>query len=103
MLTNKPGLMWPGSTTSHLQPADMSWNKPFKTAYRELYNQWMISGEHSFTPAGNMRAPDKLTCLQWVVKAWEAVSTEVVVNSFKICDISTATNGSEDSLVNCLN
>ena len=92
----------PGGTTSHLQPADVSWNQPFKAAYRELYNQWMVSGQQSLTPAGNMRAPDKLTCLKWVIKAWDSVTTEVVVNSFKACGISVAVDGSEDSAIHCL-
>uniref|UniRef100_A0A1X7UB27 DDE-1 domain-containing protein n=1 Tax=Amphimedon queenslandica TaxID=400682 RepID=A0A1X7UB27_AMPQE len=92
----------PGGTTSYLQPADVSWNKPFKSAYRQLYNQWMVSGEHSFTPAGNMRAPDKLTCLKWVVQSWESVTTDVIVKSFKACGISVAIDGSEDNEIHCL-
>ena len=31
----------PGGLTSQVQPADVSWNKPFKAAYRELYNKWV--------------------------------------------------------------
>ena len=31
----------PGGLTGHLQPADVSWNKPFKEAYKVLYNEWM--------------------------------------------------------------
>ena len=31
----------PGGLTSQLQPVDLSWNKPFKTVYCELYNEWM--------------------------------------------------------------
>ena len=89
-------------TARHLQPADVSWNKPFKSAYRELYNQWMASGKQSLTPAGNVRPPDKLTCLKWVVKAWEAVSTEVIVSSFHASGISVAVDGSEDSTMHCL-
>ena len=58
----------PRGTTSNLQPADVSWNKAFKTAYHQLYDRWMDTGEHSFTPAGNMRAPDKLTCLQGSIR-----------------------------------
>ena len=30
----------PGGLTSLVQPADVSWNKPFKAAYKELYNEW---------------------------------------------------------------
>ena len=48
-----------GGLTSQLQPADVSWNKPFKMAYRELYNEWMATAKKSFTPAGNMRLPIK--------------------------------------------
>ena len=70
--------------------ADVLCKKPFKAAYRELYNQWMASGKQSLTPAGNMRPPDKLICLNLVVKAWEAVSTEVIVSSFKACGIRIA-------------
>ena len=92
----------PGGLTSQLQPADLSWNKPFKAAYRELYNTWMASGEKSFTAAGNMKAPDKILCLQWVKKAWESVTREVIVNSFKSCGISVETDGSEDGQIHCI-
>ena len=62
----------------------------------------MASGEHSLTSAGNMRAPDKLTCLKWVVKAWEALSTEVVIKSFEACGIGVPVDGSEDGSIHCL-
>ena len=39
----------PGGLTSQLQPADVSWNKHFKAAYRDLYNEWMATGEKSLT------------------------------------------------------
>ena len=50
----------PEGLTKELQPVDVSWNKVFKTAYCQLYNEWMATGQKSFTAAGNMRAPDKL-------------------------------------------
>ena len=56
----------PGGLTSQLQPADISWNKPYKEAYQRLYDEWMATGEKSFTPAGNMRQPSKLLAVQWV-------------------------------------
>ena len=51
----------PGGLTRLVQPADVSWNKPFKAAYKELYNEWMVNGVKSYTSAGNVRAPSKLT------------------------------------------
>ena len=50
-----------------------------------------------------MRAPDKLLHLQWVKKAWESVTIEVIINSFKVCGISVETDGTEDGLVHCIN
>ena len=91
----------PGGLTSHLQPADVSWNKPFKAAYKELYNAWMISGEKSYTPAGNMRAPDKALYLQWVIEAWSQLSVEVVKKSFMACGISVSTDGSQECDIHC--
>ena len=92
----------PGGLTTQLQPADVSWNKPFKTAYRELYNEWMASGRKQYTAAGNVKPPDKLLCLEWVKRAWKRVTEEVVVTSFKACGISNKEDGSEDSDIHCL-
>ena len=57
--TNTDLSIIPGGLTSLVQPADVSWNKPFKEAYKARYNQWMATGEKSYTPAGNIRAPSK--------------------------------------------
>ena len=35
------------------------------------------------------KAPSHLLQIQWVVKAWEKVSKEVVINSFEVCEITT--------------
>ena len=92
----------PGGLTKQLQPADVSWNKAFKAAYRELYNNWMATAEKSYTPAGNMRAPDKLVCLQRVKEAWKSVTTDVIVKSFRTCGITVNVDGSEDNEIHCL-
>ena len=92
----------PGGLTRHLQPADVSWNKPFKEAYKALYNEWMATGEKSYTPAGNVCAPDKALCLRWVKETWNSVTTEVVIKSFRVCGIFVKTDGSEDSEIHCI-
>ena len=92
----------PGGLTRHLQPADVSWNKPFKQAYRALYNEWMATGEKLYTAAGNMHAPDKALYLRWVNEAWNSVMTEVVIKSFRVCGISVNTDGSEDGEIHCI-
>ena len=55
--TNTDLSIIPGGLTSALQPVDVSRNKPFKVAYRELNNEWMVSGDKNYTRGGNVRAP----------------------------------------------
>ena len=66
---------------------------------RRQWNKWMISGEHSFTLAGNMKVASLATVCEWVVKSWAEVKTECIVKSFKKCSISNAMDGTEDDLL----
>ena len=91
-----------GGLTSHLQPADVSWNKPFKTAYKEKYSQWMATGPKTYTAAGNVCPPRKALCLQWVKECWEALSAEIVQKPFRACGISVNTDRVEDDEIHCL-
>ena len=94
--TNSDATVIPEGLTSHLQPADLCWNKPFKAAYKKLYGEWTATGQKTYTHAGNIHAPGKLQCLEWVKKAWESVQVEVVIKSFRSCGIAVQVNGSED-------
>ena len=44
----------PGGMTSQLQVLDVVVNKPFKDHLRSQYSQWLIAGNHSFTPSGKI-------------------------------------------------
>ena len=85
--------------TSILQPLDVCLNKPFKDGLRKCWNEWMVSGDHTFTAAGNMRAASLTTVCEWVVKSWDNISIELVQKSFKKCGISNAMDGAEDDLL----
>lgn len=61
----------------------------------------MISGDKSYTPAGNVHSPSKLLCCRWVKQAWSKVSTEVIIKSFQVCGISVSVNGSQDNEIHC--
>jgi hypothetical protein len=37
--------------------------------------------------------------INWVSQAWDAVKTEVIIHSFKVCGITAAMDGSEDHLM----
>jgi hypothetical protein len=91
----------PGGLTSLVQPADVCWNKPYKEAYREQYDEWLSSGEKSYTAGGHMRCADKATVIGWVKQAWASISPDVIRSSFTVCGIATNTDGSEDDLISC--
>ena len=92
----------PGGLTSHLQPVDVSWNKPFKTAYKEKYSQWMATVPKTFTADGNVRASSKALCLQWVKECWEVLLAEIIQKSFCARGISVITDRTEDEEIHCL-
>ena len=73
---------------------------PFKTAYKDLYNEWIPSDEKSLTADGNDRAPDKLLCLKGGgKKAWNMVTLNVFFHSFKPCGIFSSNVGSDDNFI----
>jgi len=90
----------PGGCTSKLQPADVSWNRPFKAKLSELYDEWLFSGTVEETRFGNRKAPPKPLLLRWVKEAWASITPEIIVKSFKKCGITSALDGSEDHLFN---
>ena len=89
----------PSGLTSILQPLDVCLNKPFKDGLRKCWNEWMVSGDHTFTAAGNMCAASLTNVCEWVVKSWDNISIESVQKSFKKCGISNAMDGTEDDLL----
>jgi hypothetical protein len=50
----------------------------------------------------NPQAPSKKLMLEWVKKAWDSISSELLVKSFKVCVLTTAVDGSEDDQIHCL-
>ena len=62
--TNSDTAIIPGGLTGHIQAADMSWNKPFKAAYKALHRDWMLNGQKTYTKVRNVRTPNKLLCLE---------------------------------------
>jgi hypothetical protein len=49
----------------------------------QLFDDWMMHGDKSFTKDGNPRPPAIEVYLDWVVTAWNSISTDVIVDSFK--------------------
>ena len=41
-----------GGTTGKLQPCDVSWNMTFKDKFRDMYDEWLVSGPRLLTKGG---------------------------------------------------
>ncbi|KAH7707812.1 pogo transposable element with KRAB domain-like protein [Aphelenchoides avenae] len=59
----------------------------FKAKLMQLYNHWIMHGEHEVTAAGKPNTPPPEVCLDWVLEAWyDGVTMENVINSFKLAE-----------------
>ncbi len=91
----------PGGCTGFIQAPDVSWNKPFKAKYRELYDAWCLAGNLPTTAAGNTKPPPLDKVCEWILASWNSVTKEIIIKSFKICGLSVATDGTEDEQIEC--
>ena len=91
----------PGGCTKYIQAPDVCWNKPFKSHIMELYDEWLASGVHEYTEAGNMKAAPRRLVVTWILQAWSRLDKTLVQKSFKSCGLNLKTDGSEDDLIHC--
>ena len=78
----------PGGLTSLCQPLDTAINKPFKDNLRKEWHLWMASGGAGLTVKGNLKRAKLSDVCKWVKCSWENISNEVIIQSFKTCEIS---------------
>ena len=72
----------PGGLTKILQPLDISVNRSFKAKLRKSWEEWMISGNHTFTKTGKQRRVDYVTIIEWILEAWNTIPTSTIINGF---------------------
>jgi hypothetical protein len=84
--------------TSVLQPLDVLVSKPFKDNVREVYTQWMAKGGHELTPTGKIRRPSIEMMCDWIVRAWNMVSTKIITKNVLKTEIMSALDGSEGDM-----
>ena len=73
-------------------------NKPFKTFMRQQWQEWMIQ-DRPTTKAGNLKQPTRQDIINWVSHAWSSIELKVIVDSFLVCGLSNALDGSQDDKV----
>ena len=73
----------PGGCTGPSQGPDVSWNKPFKLS--EQYDEWLHTGEKTYTAAGNVRAIMKRVLCDMIVTAWQSRHSDLIINTLVCC------------------
>lgn len=91
----------PGGCTKYIQAPDVCWNKPVKDRIGEEYDEWLETGPQELTRGGNPKPPPFETVIEWILKAWDSLSNELIEKSFKTCGITNKADGSEDNLIEC--
>jgi hypothetical protein len=80
----------PAGYTCVLQPVDVGVNAPFKKAIRNLHHSWCMK-KYPVVPNGDkLPTPKRDDVYGWVVEAFEKVSSELIVKTFKYIDLVTA-------------
>ena len=87
----------PGGCTPLLQPLDVSINKPLKDHAKKLWLEYMYSIQDTAKPT---KTATNQQVVDWIVKAQERISSEMIVKSFKVTALSTNLDGSEDHMIN---
>jgi hypothetical protein len=78
----------PGGMTPLLQPADVVWNKPFKTKMRQRWIDWLAEGEKEFIKSRKCKSASyKLIC-RWVSQSWSEITADLICKSFADCGIT---------------
>ena len=82
-----------------LQPLDVGINKPFKDHLQYKWQQWMISGDHTFTTSGCTCKAELNAICGWIKEAWDDIPAKMIQRSCRKCCITNAIDGTEDNAV----
>ena len=92
----------PGGMTPLLQPADVHWNKPFKSAMRDKWLQWLSEGEEEYTASGKRKSASYEMVVNWVSECWKAIPIELIQKSFVQCGMPWSSPDQLHERLRCL-
>jgi hypothetical protein len=75
-------------------------NKPFQDDLQQLFSEELLTGDHALTPGDRIKKPSVTLLYQWIIIALQHISSEVAVEGFKKCCVSSAVDGTDDMLWN---
>ena len=87
--------------TKYVQAPDVGWNKPFKGHIMESYHEWLVSGVHQYTEAGNTKPVLRHLAVEWILESWNRLEKNLIIKSFKSCGLNLKTYRSKDHLIHC--
>jgi hypothetical protein len=73
--------------TYFLQPLDVSVNSSFKSALRAAWSDWFENTPPEYTPKGYRKRPSYQALINFVDKAIQKISPEIIKRSFECCGI----------------
>ena len=69
-----------GGCTGFIQEPDVCWDTPFTGIYTKSYNDWFEARKQELTAAGNPESALLEVIVGWIVKAWDSISSNIIVN-----------------------
>ena len=91
----------PGGCIKYIQAPDVYWNKPFKGFIAEMYDKWLVNDVHQYTEVGNTKPAPRGIVVEWILRAWQMIGKELIINYFEWCALNLKNDGSEDSSIHC--
>lgn len=85
-----------------VQPLDVCFNKPFKSAIEQLATEHMQNNLEAYVHGQINASARRVLFTKWVGQAWEQMSSDkaMVIRSFQKVGIAVAIDGSEDDKIN---
>jgi hypothetical protein len=74
-------MLIPPGLTSKAQPADVSWNKPFKVKMREYWTKKLVDDMKNI-PTFRASAPSRQELLAWILDGWDYLSQDTIKSGF---------------------